>query len=289
MSASVTLAGVPVEEPHAKDMRFAALIWGPAGSGKTILASTAPGDKLLLCFDPDGDVSLADRSDVKVMRLYTANPLTVAGEFRKSDPYTLTRYLTERPELATVVFDSMTTYADMALRVAVQANQTGRNTISVEQPSIAGWSYRNQMVKQCANNMLALTAKLGRNIIFTTHEGSPQLDDKGAIESITMILSTNLANEIGLRINEIWHLRDNDGRSRVISVRPHLKMKPMKTRMFNATTPQFTWHFDANTMVGEGIADWWLAWKNNGGQKLALPTVAQSTTSKGGQKKAPTR
>lgn len=285
---SVTLQGVPVEEPHATDQRFVALIWGPAGCGKTVLASTAPGRKLILCFDPDGELSLADRDDISVMRFYKVNPLTVVGEFRKPDPYNLTRWLTERGDIRTIVFDSMTMFAYMALHEAVQKNKTTRNNVSMEQPSMAGYAYRNALVLGTATTMLALTAKLNRNIIFTTHEGSPELDDAGNIQSITMILATNLANQIGLRLNEVWHLRDDDGRTRTISVRPHSKLKPMKTRLFNADKPQFPWHFDANTLVGEGIADWWEAWKANGGQKITLPGTAKNTVTKGGAKKSPT-
>ena len=37
--------------------RFSAVLWGPAGMGKTTLAMTAPGRKALINFDPDGPVS----------------------------------------------------------------------------------------------------------------------------------------------------------------------------------------------------------------------------------------
>src|SRR5215471_15893020 len=248
----VILSGIPIEEPHAANMRFAGLIWGPAGSGKTVLASTAPGHKLFLCFDPDGELSLADRSDVSVMRFYQRNPLTIVGEFRRTDPFNLTRFLSDNPRVETVVFDSMTTYAHLALHEAVRTNSTAHNKISLEQPGIAGYAFRNAVVLNAATTMLSITAKLNRNIIFTTHEGSPNLDDKGSVESITMILSENLANQVGLRLNEVWHLRDADSK-RMISLRNHTKMKPMKTRLFEATSPQFEWHFDANSLVGEGI------------------------------------
>jgi hypothetical protein len=267
-------------------MRFACLIWGPAGSGKTVLASTAPGNKLVLMFDPDGELSLADREDVQhVMQFYKLNPLTVVGEFRKPDPYGLTKFLAERPDIETVVFDSMTTFAYYALQEAVQRSRNSRNSISMEQPSMAGYSYRNALVLGCATTMLAITAKLGRNIIFTTHEGSPELDDSGNVQTITMILATNLANQIGLRLNEVWHLRDADNQQRTISVRPHSKLKPMKTRMFYADRPQFAWHFDANTLLGEGISDWWTQWRGNSGRKIPLPDTAKQTASKGARKK----
>jgi len=179
----------------------------------------------------------------------------------------------------------MTMFAHYALQEAVNQNKTTRNKVSMEAPSMAGYAFRNAIVLGVATTMLAVTAKCGRNIIFTTHEGSAERDDDGNVTNITMILSTNLANQIGLRINEVWHLRDTDGKQRTISVRPHSRYVPMKTRMFNADKPQFPWHFDADTLIGEGIADWWTAWKEGQGKKIPLPSVGKATTTKGGTKK----
>jgi hypothetical protein len=240
----------------------------------------------VLSFDPDGEASLSNRHDVHVMQLYKQNPRTVVSELKKTDPYTLTKFLDQYPGIGTIIFDSMTMFANMALLEAVDKNRSGRNTISLEQPSMAGYAYRNSVVLQVAHNMLALTARLGRSIIFTTHEGSPELDDAGNVQSITMILSTNLANQIGLRISEVWHLRDVDGKERRISVRPHLRMKPMKTRMFLADRPDFVWRYNADTDEGQTINEWWRAWQANDGNKIPLPHVLPtSTTTTGGAKK----
>ena len=270
--------------PDSSQMCFVGLIWGPAGDGKTTLASTAPGNKAFLMLDPNGEMSLAGREDCqKVIPLYSMNPLTVCGEFKKDDPFNLTRVIKEG-DIQTVVIDSMTTLASMAIHEAVDKNKTGGNKISIEQPSMAGYAYRNSLLQHIAYNMLKLCAQQHVNLIVTTHEGSPSYDDKGVIESITMILSENLANQMGLRFNEVWHLKDS-GQARTISVRPHSRMKPMKTRMWNADKPSFTWHFDANTLTGEGISDWWIAWKQGGGKKLPLPSNSSALTTKGGAKK----
>ena len=86
-------------------------------------------------------------------------------------------------------------------------------------------------------------------------------------------LSDGVANQVGLRFNEVWHVVDN-GKDRVIALRPCRLRKPMKTRLFNADKPEFIWHYDPNTQVGEGIADWYHAWQASGGRKLALPARA---------------
>ena len=270
--------------PDPANMQFVGLIWGPAGDGKTTLASTAPGNKCFLMADPNGEMSLAGREDCQhILPLYSMTPTTVCAELKKDDPYSLTRYI-EQHSIDTLVVDSMTTLATFALYEAVEKNKNTRNTISIEQPSMAGYAYRNSLIQHIAHNLLKLCAKTHTNLIVTTHEGSPSYGDDGKVESITMILSENLANQMGLRFNEVWHLRDS-GQARTISVRPHTKMRPMKTRMFNAVTPQFTWHFDANTLTGEGISDWWLAWKQGGGKKLALPSHIVNIPTRGGAKR----
>jgi len=45
------------------------------------------------------------------------------------------------------------------------------------------------------------------------------------------------------------------------------------------------WHYNPDTQVGEGIADWYHAWQAGGGKRLPLPVRASSTTSRGGTKK----
>jgi hypothetical protein len=39
----------------------------------------------------------------------------------------------------------------------------------------------------------------------------------------------------------------------------------------------FVWDFDADTLAGAGISDWWADWQANGNRKIALPV-------KGGKK-----
>ena len=45
--------GVQITKPNELPDEMFGLIWGPAGTGKTTLACTAPGNKLLINFDPD--------------------------------------------------------------------------------------------------------------------------------------------------------------------------------------------------------------------------------------------
>ena len=280
--APIMVGGVPLTSPTAENMQLFILLWGDSGSGKTTLAATAPGTKLFVMFDPGGDLSLADRSDIAVLSLGTQPPATLLSKFGTADPYDIGKLLASRPDIETVVVDSMTSFAYMALQNAIQ--RAGGTRISIEQPGIQGYTYRNASVLKATHTIMRLCMEHKRHLILTTHEGSADRNDEGAIISVTMALSEGTANAVGLRFNEVWHLSDT-GTERRIAVRPCRLRKPMKTRLFNADKPEFVWHYNPDTQIGEGITDWYHAWQEGKGKKLPLPSRASATTSRGSAKK----
>jgi hypothetical protein len=260
------LSGIPLRRPDADNARLAMLLWGDAGCGKTTLAATAPGNKLFILMDPDGDLALVTRSDCEVHDLSSAPFMQVIEKFRSADPYGLEAMLRDRPDIHTVVWDSITAYAYMALQEAVNKNKSS----SMEQPGMHGYTWRNASVLRAAVALMTLTKRLNRNVIFITHEAAPDRDATGNVTHVTMALSEGTANLVGLRLNEVWWMNDT-GTERKIAVRPCHRHKPMKTRMWDATTPDFTWRYDARTNTGDGIDQWFGAWRKGGGKKLPLP------------------
>jgi hypothetical protein len=276
----IMAGGIPLVSPSIKDMQLNMLIWGDSGAGKTTLAATAPGKKLLILLDPGGDLSLADREDIATLNL-TAEPSNkIMSQFRSADPYNLSKVLEGSPQLETVIVDSMTSLGYAALEVAVQL-AGGKS--SLEQPGMHGYTYRNALILRVAVAVMRLCAKLNRHLILITHEGNAERTDQGNITSVTMALSDSVANQVGLRFNEVWWMQDN-GKERIIAVRPCHLRKPMKTRLFQGSRPEFVWHYDPDTQVGEGIADWYATWQAGGGKKLPLPVRAVLTTSRGGKR-----
>jgi hypothetical protein len=274
--------GVPITTPSAQDMMLNILLWGDSGVGKTTLASTAPGQKLLVLLDPGGDLSLADRDDVSVLNLSGEAPTRLVSQFRAADPYGLGKILAAMPHVETLIIDSMTSLAYAALQNAVSVNP--RSTI--EQPGIHGYGYRNATVLAVTVAIMRMCQQHKRHLILVTHEDSSDRNDQGVVQSVTMSLSAGVANQVGLRFNEIWWMSDT-GTERRIAVRPCRLRKPMKTRMFHSDKPEFTWNYNPDTHVGDGIADWYHAWQEGNGRKLALPVRAASTLSKGVEKKGP--
>jgi len=147
-----------------------------------------------------------------------------------------------------------------------------------------GYTYRNASVLRSTVALMRLCSEHKRNLILITHEGNADRNDEGSVLSVTMALSEGTANQVGLRFNEVWWVSDT-GTERRIAVRPCRLRKPMKTRLFRSDKPEFVWHYDPDTLVGEGIADWIHQWQERGGKKLPLPVRAVSTPSKGGAKK----
>ena len=278
--AQLTAGGIPIVAPSAKDMQLNMLLWGDSGSGKTTLAATAPGNKLFILTDPTGDMSLSDREDVVTLNLTSETPNRLMQQFCTADPYDLSKVLQARPDLETVIVDSMTSLTYVALQEAV-LRAGGRS--SMEQPGMHGYQWRNASLLRITVAMMRLCAVYKRHLILITHEGSADKNDDGVPISVTMALSDSVANQVGLRFNEVWHLSDT-GTERRIAVRPCRLRKPMKTRLFKADKPEFVWHYDPNTQSGEGIADWYGGWQKGGGKQLPLPSRPIATT-KGGAKK----
>lgn len=257
------------ERPSLERMRFNMLVWGDSGCGKTTLASTAPGEKLWVQFDPQGVASIANRSDVHVLDLAGETPTSTMIEFNKPDPYSIGRFLKDNPQVETVVVDSMTALVHMAQVYAV-TKAGGKSSYDV--PGINGYGVRNNILRRVAASLHQVCAMYDRSIIMTTHEGAADKEqDSGAIISVTMALSDSVANSVSLRFNEVWYMKDT-GREHIIYVRPHGVYRPMKSRMFEQTGPtNFNWLYDAATRKGDGIAEWWTQWQSNGGNKIALP------------------
>jgi hypothetical protein len=260
-----------------KRERMSMLIWGRSGSGKTTLAATAPKNILWINFDPDGTTALYPERGVQVLD-FAAAPDRIVEDFistRSGAIDKLHRLLVDRPDIQTVVVDSLTTFGDKALVHGVEKGlqtRKGKNEgITLEQPGYTGFGNKNVWVYQMTRAMLEMTSLLGRHVIFCAHESTPDKDDSGHVVGISMMLGSNLNEQIAVRISEIWHLTDT-GKDRRIYVRPFALHKPMRTRMFKAVDRNMIqWKYDADIDEGDGINEWYEQWKDNGFAKIPLP------------------
>lgn len=275
LQKSPTLGGLPVTDISSRTERMSMLLWGKSGCGKTVLASTAPGKLLWLNFDPDGVASLK-RSD-RIAAVDFSNmthdkiPSFKTGEAIESQLRTV---LTQTPEFSTIVVDSVTSFAQLALTHAVVSGKANGGTFkaSMEAPGMAGYGIRNRLVLDAINMLLRVTGNMGKHIIFICHEDTPKTDGNGAIVSITVLLGGSLPEEVPLKISEVWHLADNDGK-RVIGIRPYGMRMPMRTRMFrhDGRVTNFPLVYNQDKETGDGIEQWYDRWKATGFDKIPAP------------------
>lgn len=268
---TMKLGNIEIKPAQAAVQRFSMLLWGSAGCGKTTLASTAPGKKLWINFDPDGVASIADRDDV-IVADFADQPDSCVERFKEPDPYKIGK-LIEEHEIDTVVFDSMTSFGDKAMShgVAMAKGTTKGRQSTLEDPGFAGYGNKNTWVRLCVKNMLAITAKHNANMIFIAHEDKPVTNDKGVVMFISIMLGSSLNEQIPVQISEVWGMTDT-GKKRVIAIRPCRMRKPMKTRMFITNTePEFEWKYDAETGEGDTLEGWYEQWKSNKFKKIPLP------------------
>lgn len=85
---------------------------------------------------------------------------------------------------------------------------------------------------------------------------------------VSILVGGKMQSEIPIKLSEVWHLEDT-GKDRKITIRSSRLRKPMKSRMFIASgDSDFTWKFNPESWVGEGIADWYSKWEDNDGKRL---------------------
>ncbi len=252
--------------------RITGLLWGSAGTGKTTLACTAPGKKLLVNFDPDGPASVAGFPNTDVVDFSDA-PNSIVDQFKSSDPLGLGKVMAEYDSL---IFDSLTNISHKAVMHGI--SQTKGATI--ERPSPGAYGVRNALVLQLVKNVLAATAKIGKHVIFIAHEDAPVTNDEGVVMHITLSLGGKLPEQAALDFSEVWCVQDmGTGRDRRILFRPARNRKPMKTRMLETIgEPEFEWNFDPEEYMddpdnykGVTLANLYEQWKANEFRKIAPP------------------
>lgn len=259
---NIKIGGVEAKNVDAGQKRFSGMIWGAPGTGKTMLAATAPGKKLWLLFDPNGADSLEqspEKDNCVVVDLSSQN-YNIVSQGCNENPFGIEQYLKDGT-IDTVVFDSATTFLDLCLKLAVA---TTRNA-TIEVPTQAGYSRRNSYMKQTLNNLIRLTNKYNKHIVIIGHEDNGQMDDLGNIIKQTVMIGGSSNNAICITLSEIWYLGILSGKRKIL-FEPFGVKSPMKTRMIDTKKcKSVEWDKDGGT----GIKEWFDEWvKAN--QKIVL-------------------
>lgn len=258
----IKIGGVSASNETNIKTRLSCMIWGPAGVGKSTLASTAPGKKCWLLFDPNGADSLRDTAEWNNCQVFdlSKQPYTIVQQGCTDNPFGLEQYL-KNDTFDTVVFDSATTYLDMCLKYAVATTKSA----TVEVPTQAGYSRRNSYMKQTLNNLIRLTNKYNKHIIIIGHEDNGQMDDLGNLVKQTVMIGGSSNTAVCITLSEIWYMTETAGKRKVMFA-PFGVKTPIKTRMIDTTKCRsIDWVYDLQN-GGKGIKDWFELWNKSKGK-----------------------
>lgn len=252
--------------------RSTGLLWSMSGAGKTTFLSSLPAPILYVMLDPDGDSSIPDGTDFRLLDL-SDQPDDVTVRYCKDKLPTL---IERMDDIASVAFDSLTILSNRALNYAIEQKVgAGKQGFvpSIEEPGQTAYGARRQYITHTVSNVLRATAKRGYNCWFTTHQGDAELDNKGNIIRYTMMLGGKATNDAAIQISECWWLREHDGK-RFIAVRNCRNREPMKSRMFDSRkASEFELKFNPELGFDQphSIATWHKQWLDGGRKKLPLP------------------
>jgi len=260
------LGKIELTTPKTQARRMNMVLWGPSGAGKTTLAATAPRPILWVNFDIDGTSSLMDQEDIFIADYSKENPNVVAT-FKREDTASIKGLLEDNPKIETVVFDSVTSFNEMALRFGV----TEVRGATMEAPTLQGYGRRNSYTMQGITSLLKTTGSHNKHCIFIAHEDVPSKDELTGQMMVSILVGGKMQSEIPVKMSEVWHLEDT-GKHRKITIRSSRLRKPMKSRMFiSSGDSDFNWNFDPEAWKGDGIEEWYKKWIKNEGRKIPLP------------------
>lgn len=262
------IGGVSAAKPQAK--RMSVLIWGQAGVGKTTLASTMPGKKALINFDPDGPASIPDADDVDVFDLSGASNNSLMMHLKEPDrPFGITNEVLEYYD--TFIVDSLTSIEERTLMHGIKEIKGA----TIERPSPGAYQARNNILVGAVRNLLAVTARESKHVCFIAHEGPPNTNDDGVMLNITVALGGKNPQNIALKINECWNMFEDAKNRKMVLVRKGRMREPLKSRMFDTMDDyEFQWHWntrDRNDPDNMWIKDWYKEWQDGGFRKIPLP------------------
>lgn len=247
------------------------LLWGQSGAGKTTLACTMPGKKLLLCSDPNGANSVASREDVMLYDISDL-PYSQGKQLMDRDPFGLDGLIQETG-CDSVIFDSLTTLGDLAVNYGIsEHSEKGWDGGSIIKPHRDAYGARLNLVNRLCINVLKICKRHEKHVCFTAHEATPDKDKEGVVQSISLLLGGQLPNSLGVQFSEIWALYDLPGNKKMIGIRACRMRAPMKSRMFDVSKhAEFLWDFDPLEQSGETIAEWHEQWLASDKRKLRPP------------------
>jgi hypothetical protein len=278
---AIQLGNLVVTTPTTQARRMSILLWGDSGLGKTTLATTMPGKKLWINFDPDGTASVPDDGNTLIADFSSLSAKDLINKFTKEDTVSgsllwLSKFIKDQ-NIESIIVDSVTLYSDKALAHGITLFSGG----TIEAPTERGWGFRTSFTMQMINNINKVAMEHDCHIMFISHESEKTKKDREGKDLPTehfVMLGGSLKTLTTIRLSEVWSMtKETSGRK--IWIQAMSTRKPMKTRMFNTLQGNsFVWKYDPENPdnpinVGMRISDWFDAWVKNNGKKIDQPKL----------------
>lgn len=283
----IDLGSFKITTGQTAPKRLSLLLWGIAGTFKTTLAATAPGKKLWILFDDGGLDSVSGLKD-QLSKSHPDSALVndilvldlshernnIIAKFKQDDGLGLAKILgNDDIGIDTVVVDSVTRASQMGLEHAISLGISKGSAL--ETPGIPAFGARNALMLRMITDIMNVTGRYNKNVIFICHEGEPHLNSDGVVMKITMSLGGQLPNLTTQKLGEVWFVQDT-GKERKIILRPFRSYKPMKSRIFDLAPDkpgEFVWRYNINAPDTKfEITTWYNQWKETNGQKIQVPS-----------------
>lgn len=252
--------------------RLVGILWGEIKCGKTTYAMTLPGKKLIVNFDPDGYQSVLHRDDFDVIDFSEMEPREAMNEARKLGSFLKSE---EGKVYKSVIFDSLTTFAFIALRNAIEegVGKSRTFTPTMDNPGLSAYGGRNNRVNDVIDRLMRATSKNKQHLFFIAHIDDPEMDGDGkTVIQQTIMLPSKIRNLAGIKVSEVYYLEETR-KGRIIRLKPHGVKRPMGSRIFDTSlVEKLDLTYDIN-VPDEDQADTlsaiFAAWETNGREKLA--------------------
>lgn len=220
-----------------------ALIWAPPGAGKTALASTFPGfvfidtDRGLATLKSKWYRDTFGKPDMIGFETFD-NEYDRYGVFKNTDAFwkmlDFVNSLEKKPEVKTVILDSISTFQVLAMQIGMQAAGANKRSKTVEiaksthvlLPTQADFGAEMSVLEQFMNQLI----KFNMNVVCIAHEREVTNETGSLLRREPYLIGSAIRAQVAKWFDEVWYIDvERDGKRKLLTQQTNI-MKVNKSR-----------------------------------------------------------